>query len=188
MIFWYSSSSSSSSFNPVFPHVRRWPDAPHSFSNRSHSLSPSRAICSFLHPQSNLLYILLDLFLHVCFCRPRFRGPFTSNIIAFFKMLSSSLLTTCPCHLTPFALAILSKVSFRPSIFISSSVFFLSTSFTPHIDLTIALSVLLKITISFSLKHHVSLPCNIADLSNYDTPSLSFSKKTFSQVTTLRIL
>ena len=41
-------------------------------------------------------------FFHVCFGRPRFRGPFTSNIIAFFKMLSSSLLTTCPYHLTPF--------------------------------------------------------------------------------------
>ena len=103
-------------------------------------------------------------FFHVCFGRPRFHGPFTSNIIAFFKKLSSSLLTTCPYHLTPFALAILSKVSFRPSIFMSSSVFFPSTSFTPHIDLTIALSVLLKITVSFSLKHHVSLPCNIADL------------------------
>ena len=103
-------------------------------------------------------------FFHVYVGRPRFRGPFTSNMIAFFKMLSSSLLTTCSYHLTPFALAILSKVSFRPSIFISSSVFFLSISFTPHIDLTIALSVLLKISISFSLKHHVSLPCNIADL------------------------
>ena len=64
-----SSSSSSSSFSPVFPRVRRWPDAPHSFSNRSHSLSPSRAICSFLHPQPNLLYILLDLFLP-CLLRP----------------------------------------------------------------------------------------------------------------------
>ena len=64
-----SSSSSSSSFNPVFPRVRRWPDAPHSFSNRSHSLSPSRAICSFLHPQPNFLYILLDLFLP-CLLRP----------------------------------------------------------------------------------------------------------------------
>ena len=63
------SKTSSSSFNPVFPHVRRWPDSPHSFSNRSHSLSPSRAICSFLHPQSNLLYILLDLFLP-CLLRP----------------------------------------------------------------------------------------------------------------------
>ena len=33
----------------------------------------------------------------------------------------------------------------------------------PHIDLTMALSVLLKIAISCSLKHHVSLPYNIAD-------------------------
>ena len=65
----YALSSSSTSFNPVFPRVRRWPDAPHFFSNRSHSLSPSRAICSFLHPQPNLLYILFDLFLP-CLLRP----------------------------------------------------------------------------------------------------------------------
>ena len=62
-------SSSSSSFTSVFPGVRRWPDAPHSFSNRSHSLSPSCAICSFLHPQPNLIYILFDLFLP-CLLRP----------------------------------------------------------------------------------------------------------------------
>ena len=34
----------------------------------------------------------------------------------------------------------------------------------PHIAFTIALSVFLKIAISFSLKHHVSLPYNITDL------------------------
>ena len=38
ILVWFTSSSSSS-FNPVFPRVRRWPDATHSFSNRSHSLS-----------------------------------------------------------------------------------------------------------------------------------------------------
>ena len=54
-------------------------------------------------------------FFHVCFGHPRFRGPFTSNIIAFFKMLSSSLLTTCPYHLTPFALAILFKFPSDPA-------------------------------------------------------------------------
>ena len=107
---------------------------------------------------------LNPIFFKVFYGRPRFRCPFTSSIIAFFKMLSSFLLTTCSYHLTPFACAILSKVSFKPSIFIKSSVFFLSTSFTPHIDFTMALSVLLKIVISFSRKHHVSLPYDIADL------------------------
>ena len=40
----------------------------------------------------------------------------------------------------------------------------LSTNFTPHIDLTIALYALLKIAISTSLKHHVSIPYNMANL------------------------
>ena len=34
---------------------------------------------------------------------------------------------------------------------------FLSTNFTPHIDLTMALSVLLKIAISISLKNHLHI-------------------------------
>ena len=53
-------------------------------------------------------------FFHVCFGRLRFHGPFTSNIIACFKTLSSFLLTTCPYHLTPFALAILSNITTLP--------------------------------------------------------------------------
>ena len=87
----------------------------------------------------------------VVFGRPRFRIPFTSSIIAF-SILSSFLQITCPYYLTPFAFAILSNVSFKPSISISSSLFFLSTNFTSHIDLTMALSVLLRILISLSLK------------------------------------
>ena len=43
---------------------------------------------------------------------------------------------------------------------IRSSVLFFSISFASHIALTIALSVLLKIAVSFSLKHHVALPYN----------------------------
>ena len=98
----------------------------------------------------------------VIFGRPRFRFPFTSIIFVFFSILSSSLLITCPYHFTPFAYAILSNVFFKPNISISSSIFFLSTTFTPHIDLTMALSVL-KIAISVSLKHHFSLPYNITE-------------------------
>ena len=56
--------SSLSNFNPVFPRVRKWPDVPYSLSNRSHSLSPSRTICSHLHSQPNLLQTLFDLSLN----------------------------------------------------------------------------------------------------------------------------
>ena len=40
------------------------PDVPYSLSNRSHSLSPSRTICSHLHSQPNLLQTLFDLSLN----------------------------------------------------------------------------------------------------------------------------
>ena len=74
-----------------------------------------------------------------------------------FKVLgrTTTLLPTCSYHNTPFTFAILSNVSSQPSISIYSSLFFLSTNFTPHIDLTMALSVLLEIAISISLKHHL---------------------------------
>ena len=97
------------------------------------------------------------MLLHACFGLPRFRCPFTSSINAFFRTLSSSLLTTCPCHNTPFIFAVLSNISSKPSIFINSSLFFLSTNFTAHIDLGMALSVLSKIAISISLKHHLHI-------------------------------
>ena len=126
-------------------------------SDRSHTFPPSRLICSFLNlpPDFTLSSTCL---LHVIFGRSRFRCLFTPSIIAFFSILSSSILITCPYHLTPFAFAILSNVYFKPNISISSSIFFLFTNFTPHIDLTMALSVLLKIVISLYLKRHVSLP------------------------------
>ena len=119
------------------------------------------AASSIFHP--TFFTLSSTCLFHVIFGRPRFRCPFTSIIIAF-SILSSFLLITCPYHLTSFAFAILSNVFFKPYISISSSVLFLSTNFTPHIDLTMALSVLLKIAISLSLKHLVSLPYNIADL------------------------
>ena len=43
-------------------------------------------------------------FLQVFFGRPRFLLPLTSRFRATLKALSSSLLSTCPYHLTPFAL------------------------------------------------------------------------------------
>ena len=63
--------------------------------------------------------------------------------------------------------------------------------FTPHIDLIMAFSVLLYFSKlrahspSNTMSHfHITLLI----LRNYDKPSLSFSKKTFFHVTTLRIL
>ena len=58
----------------------------------------------------------------------------------------------------------LPAASFNPNMSISSSLFLLSTNFTPHIALTIDLSVLLEIATSCSPKHHVSLPYNIVNL------------------------
>ena len=125
-------------------------------------------------------------FFHVIFGCPRFRYPFNSIIIAFFSILLSSLLITCPYHLTPFAFAILSNVFFKPYISVSSFVFFLSTNFAPQIDLTM-LFQFSKMPFHFpsnTMFHfHTALPI----LHNFDKPSLSFSKKTFD-VTTPRIL
>ena len=76
---------------------------------------------------------LSTICLHIIFVRPRFHCPFTFSIIAFF-----SIIITFSNHMS------------IPSYSISSSIFFLSTNFTPHI----ALSVLLKIT--FHSQHDVA--------------------------------
>ena len=68
-------------------------------------------------------------FLQVFFGHPHFLLPLTSRFRATLKTLSSSLLSTCPYHLTPFAVANRSIVSFNPNISICSSVVFLSTTF-----------------------------------------------------------
>ena len=139
------------------PRSRRWPDTPHFLCDRSHTFPPSRSIFNptFFTLSSTCL-------LHVIFGSAHFRCLFTYGIIAFLSVLSSPLLITCPYHLTPVAFAVLSNVSFKLKISISYSIFFLSTNFTPHIDLTMAVSVPRKLAISLSLKHHVSLPYNIA--------------------------
>ena len=68
-------------------------------------------------------------FFQVFFGRPRFLLPVTSRFRATLKTLSSSLLSTCPYHLAPFAVANWSIVYFNPNISICSSVVFLSTIF-----------------------------------------------------------
>ena len=79
-------------------------------------------------------------------------------------------------HHTLFAFARFSTVSFNPSMFIYSSMFFLSTSSAPDTALTITLSVHLRTDTLFSLKHHVSLPCSIVDLTpvRWTLPFINF--------------
>ena len=52
-------------------------------------------------------------FFQVFFGRPRFLLPLTSRSRATLKTLSSSLLSTCPYHLTPFVVANRSIVFFK---------------------------------------------------------------------------
>ena len=68
-----------------------------------------------------------------------------------------------PYHRNPLALACPFKVSIKLSKLISSWLLLFSINLTPHIALMIAFSDHLKIAVSFSRRHHVSLPCNIAD-------------------------
>ena len=168
-----------------FPRHRKWPNTPHFFAI---ALTPSlhlvrSAASSIFNP--TFFMLSSTCLLHVIFGRPRFCFPFTSSIIAF--TLSSFLLITCSYHHTSFAFAILSNVFFKPNISISSSIFFLSTDFTPRIDLAMALSVLLKIVISYPSNAMFHFHITLLILRNYDKPTLSFFKK-MSHVTTLPVL
>ena len=60
-----------------------------------------------------LLLFFSTCVFHVFFGCPRFLLPFTSNYNAFLKTSPSSHLNTCPYHLTPFAFAIWTIVSFN---------------------------------------------------------------------------
>ena len=126
--------------------------------------SPFRLITFILFPQSIFLHLILYLLF------PRlFRSSSSSTTTHFkFQSLHYHIFIFFPQNMTvpPYTacLAILSKDSFMPNMSINSSLFLRSNSFTPRIARIIALSVLLKIAISFSLKHHASLPYNIADL------------------------
>ena len=119
----------------------------------------------FMFPSTcSLHFILGRLCLHFpsTSCTIALRFPSTSCSIHQSIFLRSSQRITIPPH--TFVLASLSAAFFNPSMFISYFVFLLSTNFTPHIALTIDLFALLKTATSFSLKQHVSLPYNIADL------------------------
>ena len=81
---------------------------------------------------------------HFIFGRPCLRFPSTSCTIAFIKIFSSGRLKTRSHQLILFSLASLSTSYLNPNMSISSSVFLLSTNFTPHIAHIINLSALLN--------------------------------------------
>ena len=78
----------------------------HSDSNLSNSHSPPRSIHGISFSKPTLLLSFSICVFHVFFGCPRFLLPFTSSSNAFLKTCPSSLLNTCPYHLTPFAFAI----------------------------------------------------------------------------------
>ena len=93
------------------------------------------------------------------------------SFLAVLTFASHSLPSSLPCSLLRYIIIIPSNHMSIPSYSIrlchsiqrflqtqqpiSSSIFFLYTNFTPRIDLTMALLVLLKIAISVYLKHHM---------------------------------
>ena len=87
----------------VYLHKRGWADLPHSNSNLSDSHSPSCTI-RILLLQTNTLALLLHLRLPRLLWWSSLPLAFTSNSNAFLKTCPSSLLNTCPYHLTPFRL------------------------------------------------------------------------------------
>ena len=122
--------------------------------------SPTYIDLPHLLSQTNSSYVSFDLFspFHLLL------ALFTFSIHCFHQniFLRSSQNMAIPHH--TFALFSLSAASFNCNMSISPTVFLLSTNFTVHISLNIDFLGLLKIATLFSLKHHISLPCNIADL------------------------
>ena len=155
--------SSSSSFNPVsssFPKVAGYISSPPRL--LSHLPSISRDL------QPDFLHTLFHLLPPCHFGRPRFRFPFTSSIIAFFSMLSLSLLITVHVH----TISLHSPLPFYPthsSNPTSPSAF--PSSFYSLISIHTLTSPWLLQFFSLSLKHHVSLPYSIADLTQLPGPS-----------------
>ena len=130
----------------------------------SHIFPPSRSICSFLDLQPNFLHTLFHLLPPCHFWPSSLSLPihFQHHCLLQFIIIILSDHMAIPSYSIRLCHSI--QRFLQPNISISSFIFFLSTNFTPHIDLTMALSVLLKIAISLSLKHHASLPYSIADL------------------------
>ena len=114
-----------------YPRKWGWPDLP---TLTAISPMPTLHLARFKASSFSKITLLLSFstcVFHVFFGRPCFLLPFTSNSNAFLKTCPSSLLNTCPYHLTPFTFAIWTTASFNPNISIRSFVLFFSISFAP---------------------------------------------------------
>ena len=89
---------------------------------RLSTLLDSASVKSIFSVSSSTCFQLL-------FGRPRLFLPLTLRSIATLKTILSPLLSTCPYHLTSFAVANRSIISYNPNMSICSSVVFLSTTF-----------------------------------------------------------
>jgi len=96
----------------------------------------------------------------VFFCLRLGLAPSTSYFIHFFTQLLSSFCSTCPYHRNLFCCGT-KNMSSNPSLSLNLLLGILCCSFTPHIHLTIFISVCWSATSCSFLTGHVSLPCNI---------------------------
>ena len=86
------------------------------------SLTPTLHLARFKSSSFSKPTLLLSFstcIFNVFFCSPHFLLSFTSNSNAFLQTSPSSLLNTCPYHLTPSTFAIWTTVSFNPNILTS---------------------------------------------------------------------
>ena len=87
----------------------------------------------------------------------------------------TSLLRTCLNHCSTFTFVGLSTHFSKSSISVNSRPFRRAINYTSQSALIISLSVLLKITISFSLRHHVLLPTShISNKSHFPSNIMSY--------------
>ena len=94
----------------------------------------------------------------VFFGRPLCLIPSTSHVIQRLTQSLSSFRSTCPNHLNLLFL-IIKLTGSTPKSSLSSSLFFLSFSLTPHIHLIILISVRFSFNTCLTIIGQVSLPC-----------------------------
>ena len=126
---------------------------------------------SLFNPHS--LMSLSTTWLHVILSLSRPLLPSTSNDMIFFTQSSSSFRSTCPNHLNLFRFTA-SDTDSIPILSLSSALGTLSLSDTPHIHLTILISVRSNLPLCSAVMAHVSLPYTIALLTHV-TYSFPFS-------------
>ena len=138
-------------------------------------LTPTLHLARFMASFFSKPTLLLSFSTCVFFGRPRFLLPFTSNSNAFHRTCPSSLLNTCPYHLTPFALPsepLFPSIPTSPSGALSS----FSPSALHHTLLTQSFSKLPSHFPSDTMSHsHITSPL----LHDSNKPFLSPSARTF---------